>query len=362
MKKTRVFALAAVLLSGIVLLTSCAQRGEPFKPTVPSGIDSTKVDGNEFGRWTRAKSPYFVVDDVTVPVNRTLIIDPGVSVVFIYPGLSLKIEGTLIAEGTSDSLITFRATLGSGISTFPGDWGSLVFRGSRDNRLDWVRILYATNGIVATDSEIRLRNSIVKDTQFDALQLTRTSLDLEECTIASNGGNGLTLVECENPPYPVRIIHCNIGFNRLTGIRGVNSTVYAERSDIKNNGFRATGDPNTDILAGGLHFEGAPGLNLPLLRQCNVEVNFPCEVRNLMSDGLAVVADSLFWGITTTDNMDALSNTQNPDQPRRDNCFFNVPVICAPTGSVTFCFWRDDPWPNFPSSKAETWNRGLRTR
>ena len=97
----------------------------------------------------------------------------------------------------------------------------------------------------------------------------------------------------------------------------------------------------------------------PLFLHCNLESNRPCDVRNIMADGLVVAADSNFWGITTTDQMNALSNPDpaHPEIVIKSNCSFNVPRICdaqdslgSAIPSVTFCWWADNPYPNFSTS------------
>src|SRR5512140_13625 len=100
----------AALAFGI-LAGSCAHRGEPFEPVHPSGNDSTKVYGSEYGRWVKKKSPYYVTKSVLVPEGRTLIIEPGVTVVFTKTGQNLAVKGTLLAVGKPDSIILFRPTI-----------------------------------------------------------------------------------------------------------------------------------------------------------------------------------------------------------------------------------------------------------
>ena len=69
---------------------------------------STTVCGDQFGTWTVSGSPYFVDCDVTVPIGTVLTIDPGVTVL-LYDGVSIDVDGQIVADGTADNHIVFDA-------------------------------------------------------------------------------------------------------------------------------------------------------------------------------------------------------------------------------------------------------------
>ena len=66
----------------------------------------TNVSGNVSGTWTVAGSPYVVTGSVTVPTGDTLTIEAGVEVQFL-DGMSLSVDGGLIAMGTTSDSIRF---------------------------------------------------------------------------------------------------------------------------------------------------------------------------------------------------------------------------------------------------------------
>jgi len=351
----RVLVLGAILL---LALAACTKQGEPFMPARPGHIDSTKVEGAEFGRWTRNNNPYYVIKSVTVPRNRTLTLEPGVLVIFTKKGLNLNVRGTLLVEGKPESLVTFRPNANRGLPAAPGDFGSLIFEEASIGRFTSARILYANTAIMATDADLTLRGCTLSNSLVDGLALTRTNLAMTDVTIANNGGNGLLLNDCDSPIHPVTIQHCNIGNNRYSGIWCINSAFVARRSDIRNNG-----DDRVPQFSAGIHCEGLPGIDPPILKQCNLYQNLPCDLRNLMPSGIAVAADSNYWGPATTDEMILESNPTAPPPPplppaNKDNCSFNVRQICdgldfpggSGTSGVIFCRWLDQPAPNFSGS------------
>ena len=351
----RALILGAIL---VLALAACTKQGEPFMPTRPGQIDSTKVEGVEYGRWTRNNNPYYVLKSVVVPANRTLTLEPGVLVIFTKQGLNLTVRGTLLVEGKPDSLVNFRPNANRGLPAAPGDFGSLVFERGSVGRFSATRILYGTTAIRATDADLVLNDCTLSNNRLDGLSLVRTNLSMTNCTIANNGANGITLNECDSPIHPVTIDHCNIGNNHYSGIWSFNSAFVARRSDIRNNG-----DNRVPDFSAGIHFEGLPGIDPPMLRHCNLNQNLPCDLRNLMPPGIVVEADSNYWGSSSTDEMTLESNPTAPPPPplpppRKDNCLFNVRQICDgldyPSGGgiagVRFCNWLDRPAPNFSSS------------
>ncbi|MDP1809099.1 MAG: PKD domain-containing protein, partial [Actinomycetota bacterium] len=56
--------------------------------------------------WTQAGGPYQITEDLIVPLDVTLTIDPGTEVLF-DPETNIRVNGTLIARGLADSAISF---------------------------------------------------------------------------------------------------------------------------------------------------------------------------------------------------------------------------------------------------------------
>jgi hypothetical protein len=64
--------------------------------------------GNVSGIWTSSGSPYNIEGEITIPSSDTLIIEPGVDVIF-QGHYKLIVNGWLLAEGTEEDSILFTA-------------------------------------------------------------------------------------------------------------------------------------------------------------------------------------------------------------------------------------------------------------
>lgn len=82
--------------------------------------------------WVKENNPYVVTSDLIIPEGRTLVIDPGVDVLF-DGNYSILIRGTLSAVGTENDPIVFRSTrdymteeyYDESYSGYNGNWGGI---------------------------------------------------------------------------------------------------------------------------------------------------------------------------------------------------------------------------------------------
>lgn len=80
-------------------------------------VIATNVNGNVYGHWTLTGSPYNVINNINIPIDSTLIIDPGVDVIF-NANYKFIINGRMLAEGSINDSISFYAS-----NTIPGFGG-----------------------------------------------------------------------------------------------------------------------------------------------------------------------------------------------------------------------------------------------
>ncbi|OGP87946.1 MAG: hypothetical protein A2156_01575 [Deltaproteobacteria bacterium RBG_16_48_10] len=155
--------------------------------------------------WTVANGPYVVIGQATVVFGRTLTISPGVVVKSDGPGL--RVNGTLIADGTPAQPIVFTSlyddsfggdTNGDGGATTParGDWYNLWFSStSTGNVLDYVMIRYGggsgSHSLIVDTSSLALSNSTVEESGNDGINAADASPTITGNTIRSNNGHGI---------------------------------------------------------------------------------------------------------------------------------------------------------------------------
>jgi hypothetical protein len=95
----------------------------------------TEVEGNQYGTWSSANSPYLVIGDITVPAGQVLTIEAGVEVDF-QGHYKIHVSGDLQAPGTeSDSIFFTSANQATG-------WGGITFETPALSSLAYCRMEY----------------------------------------------------------------------------------------------------------------------------------------------------------------------------------------------------------------------------
>ena len=152
---TTLILLLTILTTITLGISITAHRGKQATVSAQSSL-STNVGGSieTDTTWTPANSPYIMTSDVIVPAARTLTIEPGV-IVKGKVDTELRIEGTLNAEGSATTPITFT----SSIDSDGEQWSGLVFNGGT-GVLSQTTIRYSGNGnSVSQRSNISIINS-----------------------------------------------------------------------------------------------------------------------------------------------------------------------------------------------------------
>ena len=72
-------------------------------------LASTDIsEGSVSGIWTFDESPYYVLGNINIEAGEILTIEPGVDIIF-SDSTTMESEGTIIAQGTIDNIITFKS-------------------------------------------------------------------------------------------------------------------------------------------------------------------------------------------------------------------------------------------------------------
>ena len=121
---------------------------------VLSGICETHVTGNVSGTWTMEREPYVADAALSIAQNDTLIIEPGVTVIF--PGrYGFTISGILVAAGTEEDSIFFTAR-----NQHHDAWIGLTFNSMRSSNsiFKYCSVKYAYRGISFTGASPTVSN------------------------------------------------------------------------------------------------------------------------------------------------------------------------------------------------------------
>ncbi len=132
---------------------------------VASAVNATEtpVSGDVSGTWSLAGSPYVVTGNVTIQNGDTLTIDPGVEVKF-NSQKKMTVTGTLIAEGTSGSRITFTSNQSP---PAVGNWDRITFTGDGAiSVLAYVIIEYAGRAIDLNTGSPSIQHSEIRNNNF----------------------------------------------------------------------------------------------------------------------------------------------------------------------------------------------------
>ncbi|MBL7148510.1 MAG: chitobiase/beta-hexosaminidase C-terminal domain-containing protein [Candidatus Cloacimonetes bacterium] len=85
--------------------------------------------GEISGTWSSEYSPYYIIEDVTIPNSETLTIEPGVDIIFMGH-YRFNVQGRLLAEGTENNMITFTINDNTGFNNIEisdGGWHGIRF-------------------------------------------------------------------------------------------------------------------------------------------------------------------------------------------------------------------------------------------
>lgn len=160
----------------------------------------TQVNGDVSGHWDIDGHPYVANGDINLLANDSLIIDPGVEVRF-GSGTLFNVSGTLIAIGTEEDSISFRANTGR-----IGDWRWLRFIGGRasNSMLSYCKIQHAERGIHCDRSSPSISHCRITDNSRYCVLIEGSSVNIQYSWIGDCEDGVLIDENSSN----VRIRHC----------------------------------------------------------------------------------------------------------------------------------------------------------
>ncbi|MDZ7340865.1 MAG: right-handed parallel beta-helix repeat-containing protein [candidate division KSB1 bacterium] len=166
-----------------------------------------------------------ICSNITVPTGKTLIINPGATVLFTN-GTKLTASGNLIANGSSSQHITFRS-----YGTTPGSWQYIQYSSGSSGSLQYCDILYATKGIWIANVSPTIQHNVIRYFTEQGIYISGASAapDVQYNTISNGGVQGIYVIH-SHPTYLPTLQNNTIGtagdamtygFERYNGTSGL---------------------------------------------------------------------------------------------------------------------------------------------
>ena len=139
----------------------------------------TEISGEKVGVLKKSESPYLISGEVTVPQGKTLTIEPGVEIRFLYGYDRIQVNGTLIANGAILDSIKFIGvqTNSNNIKTYGG---SINFSSSSQNsELNYISMNYMgyayadpkAGALKIASSSLMLKNYTINNAERNAIYI-----------------------------------------------------------------------------------------------------------------------------------------------------------------------------------------------
>ncbi len=177
--------------------------------TAATNINTPTVSGV----WTVQNSPYYIYNDISIPLNSSLQIKPGVEVIFMG-NYQITAEGRFTAIGDAERKITFKA------NDITGWENRMITDGG------WKGI-YIMNQDIPSLNEPTLEHCIfrdIKNLQGTGINSNAQNMNVNHCDFFHNYANGLILsfTRFGNVPY----------YNSNSKLKFTHNNIYDNQSDI----------------------------------------------------------------------------------------------------------------------------------
>ncbi len=209
---------------------------------------------------TADKSPYHVTGDLIVPVGKTLVVDPGVTL-FFDAGTGVKVYGRIVGNGTQNSRLHFAALPGS------AEWnGILVSSSLQKNRLSFADVEAAggsDHGIYVSHSTMDLDHVNWDKMTANCLYIDVSSLTVSDC-VTPDGITGEVIDGREIMPGGHLIFkRCVFGVctSQMDVIHFFNTQRPGPIMEVYDSVFRGGGDDGCDMNGTDCHIEGCVFMN-----------------------------------------------------------------------------------------------------
>jgi hypothetical protein len=174
------------------------------------------VDASHGAVTTDDSVTYIITEFLTIRTSDTLLIDPGDSLRFqkTSPVIVLKINGVLLAEGTTLDPIVFTSDEASPDTS---NWGRIEFEDDPPGSIfEHCHISYAATGIFCDSSALdSIRHVTITSIGSNGISLSHSSPIIQNCTITDFDGSGIVCTGSSQPVVGGSLAASNIMYNKV---------------------------------------------------------------------------------------------------------------------------------------------------
>jgi len=230
---------------------------------------------------------YLLLGSITIPETLSLTINDSIVIKSYYYNHRIIVQGTLIADATGSSMITFTSakddnygnpgdTNRDGSATWPvvGDWGGIVFESTSDttSMLNYCRVKYASNpyysyaAITTLNASPKIQHCEITDVQYGIWAQYSSNPTIDSTSFINTSSTPIALSVSADPTFigntftntsliALGIIGENVGYNgsiKKRDVAGYTNITYVLLGNLTvNSGTYVTVEPDVVVKMNG---------------------------------------------------------------------------------------------------------------
>ena len=329
----------AVWFLSLALIILLPRSGGSWE-TSGAGIRYTMedlVDSSHGAVTTGDSVKYVITEYLTIRTADTLSIDPGDSLCLqkTSPVIVLKINGTLLAQGTAQDPIVFTSNESSPDTS---NWGRIEFENDPPGSIfEHCHISFAATGITGDSSSLAaIRHVTITSVGSNGISLSHSSPAIENCTITGFDGSGIVCTGSSQPLVGGSLATSNTFYNTIppTGFTFKNFTANTINATYNNWGIEDYIYIDSIIVDDDENGAYGEVIFAPLY-----DINPPAAITDL-SAALTDTAIALSWSAVTADTSGGIENL-NSYVIYRDTTAHFTPTAEDSIGTTTVAAFND---------------------